>query len=113
VDDDVSIVATVRAILELEGFLVETAANGVEALASIEAQPPALLLLDMRMPVMDGWVFARELRARGLEIPILVMTAARDARRWAEEISANAYVAKPFELDDLLSAITRLIEPPG
>jgi CheY-like chemotaxis protein len=111
VDDDLAIVATLQVILEIEGYVVETASNGAEALELIAAQPPALIMLDMRMPVMDGWTFARELRSRGLEIPILVMTAARDVRRWAEEISADAYLSKPFELEDLLSAIKGLFEP--
>ena len=62
----------------------------------------------MRMPVMDGWGFARALRERGIKLPILVMTAAQDARRWAQEIDAEGYLAKPFDLLDLLSAVERL-----
>jgi len=61
----------------------------------------------MRMPVLDGWGFARELAARGVKVPIVVMTAAQDARRWAEEIGAEGYVAKPFDLTDLLAAVER------
>jgi DNA-binding response OmpR family regulator len=61
----------------------------------------------MRMPVLDGWGFARELGARGMKVPIVVMTAAQDARRWADEIGADGYVAKPFDLTDLLAAVER------
>ena len=108
VDDDPSILATVSEILEFEGYLVVTAANGVEALEVIEQHEPSLILLDMRMPVLDGWGFARRLVERGLQLPIVVMTAAQDARRWAEEIGAAGYVPKPFELPELLDAVERL-----
>jgi CheY-like chemotaxis protein len=109
VDDDPSILTTVSHVLEFEGYSVDTAVNGAEAIDSIERSRPGLVLLDMRMPVMDGWGFARELRERGVAVPILVMTAARDARQWAEEIGAQGYIAKPFELDDLLGAVDRLL----
>jgi CheY-like chemotaxis protein len=108
VDDDPSIRTTVSEILAMEGYPVETAADGAEALQAVERAQPALVLLDMRMPVMDGWGFARALRDRGLHLPILVMTAAQNARRWAEEIGADGYLAKPFDLLDLLNAVEQL-----
>jgi CheY-like chemotaxis protein len=108
VDDDPSIRTTVSEILAMEGYPVETAADGAEALQAVERVQPALVLLDMRMPVMDGWGFARALRDRGLHLPILVMTAAQNARRWAEEIGADGYLAKPFDLLDLLNAVEQL-----
>ncbi len=108
VDDDPSIRGLVAEMLDLEGYPVHTAANGAEALAAVEQEQPALVLLDMRMPVMDGWAFARETRRRGLALSILVMTAAQNARRWADEISADGYLAKPFDLDDLLRTVGRL-----
>jgi CheY-like chemotaxis protein len=107
VDDEPHIRATVTAMLEAEGYAVVEATNGAEALAAVEAAPPDLVLLDMRMPVLDGWGFAAELRRRGHAIPIVVMTAARDAAHWASEIAASAFVAKPFGLDDLISAVER------
>lgn len=110
VDDDPSIRSTVADMLELEGYVVATAANGADALARAEQQRLSLVLLDMRMPVLDGWGFARGVRELGLSLPIVVMTAARDARRWAAEIGAQGYVAKPFELDDLLSAVQRILD---
>lgn|SRR2546426_4715534 len=112
VDDDPSILATISEILELEGYEVRTATNGQEALASVERELPSLVLLDMRMPVLDGWGFARGLRERGLDVKVLVMTAAENARHWAREIGANDYLAKPFELSDLLSAVERLRRDP-
>jgi DNA-binding response OmpR family regulator len=108
VDDDPSIRQTVRDILDLEGYAVETAADGREALTAVERREPSLVLLDMRMPELDGWGFARAIRERGIQLPILVMTAAENARSWADEIAADGYVAKPFELEELLAAVERI-----
>jgi CheY-like chemotaxis protein len=112
VDDDPAILATVEEILTSEGYDVATAINGAQALEAIERARPALVLLDMRMPVLDGWGFARELRTRGVAVPVLVMTAAQDARRWAAEIAADGYLPKPFRLLDLLDAVERFVPPP-
>jgi CheY-like chemotaxis protein len=111
VDDDPSILDTVAELLDLEGYAVETASNGAEALDQLERTEPSLVLLDMRMPVMDGWSFVRTLKERGRSLPILVMTAAQDARKWAEEVGAAGYVAKPFDLLDLLDAVERVSGP--
>ena len=108
VDDDPSILAVVAQILHFEGYPVQTATDGAEALAAVDEQRPSLVLLDMRMPVLDGWGFARALATRGEALPIVVMTAAQDARRWADEIGAAGYLAKPFELPDLLDVVERL-----
>jgi CheY-like chemotaxis protein len=107
VDDDPAILRTVVDILMDEGYAVVTAANGAEALAALDSSEPASILLDMRMPVMDGWQFARELRALGRAIPIIVMTAAQDARQWAREIGAAGCVAKPFDMLELLAVVER------
>ena|SRR5579871_534651 len=106
VDDDPTILATVSDALDLEGFAVVTATNGAEALEIFDGNhKPSLVLLDMRMPVLDGWGFMRAIRERGLTVTVIVMTAAADARRWAREIGANGVLAKPFELDELISAV--------
>jgi len=110
IDDDPAILATVEAILSDEGYCVKTAANGDEGLRSLEEECPELVLLDMRMPVLDGWDFARALHERGLALPVIVMTAAQDARRWAQEIGAAGYLAKPFDLLDLLDTVARVEE---
>jgi two-component system chemotaxis response regulator CheY len=107
IDDDPAIRATVAEILTSEGYSVATAINGADGLQSLDRIDPALVLLDMRMPILDGWGFARALQSRGIQIPILVMTAAQDARRWAREINAEGYVAKPFDLIDLLDTVGR------
>jgi CheY-like chemotaxis protein len=105
VDDERDIRSTVAEMLEVEGYAVDLAANGADALEVVERRAPDVILLDMRMPVLDGWGFAAELRRRGRQIPIVVMTAARDAVRWADEIAASGAVAKPFGFDDLLRAV--------
>jgi two-component system, chemotaxis family, chemotaxis protein CheY len=108
VDDDPTILATVSETLDMEGYPVVTAANGAEALEAMERETPSLVLLDMRMPVLDGWGFLRVARERGLNPRVVVMTAAADARRWAAEVGAQGVLPKPFELDDLIFAVERL-----
>jgi len=109
VDDDTSIRDIVVEILSDEGYEVRGFSNGLDALRALTEELPALVVLDMRMPVLNGWEFAREMRSRGHDIPILVMTAAQDARAWAEEIGAVGYIAKPFEVDRLISAVANAI----
>jgi CheY-like chemotaxis protein len=108
VDDEETIREVVADALQLEGYPVATASNGLEALRLFDREHPSLILLDMRMPILDGWAFAKELRRRGTAVPIVVITAAQNARRWAEEIGAAAYLAKPFDLDDLIRIVERL-----
>ena len=108
VDDDPDILCTVSEVLDFEGYPVERAVNGAEALKAVERDQPALVLLDMRMPVLDGWGFARELQRRGVRLPIIVMSAARDARVWAREIGADGCLPKPFDLVDLVTAVEGL-----
>ena len=107
VDDDPEILAMLRDFLESEGLAVRTASNGAEALEALDDVVPALILLDMRMPVLDGWAFAERFHERALTYPIVVMTAAESARRWAEEIGATGYIAKPFDVNELLETIER------
>jgi CheY-like chemotaxis protein len=113
VDDDSSILETISEALSLEGYDVATAANGAEALEVFASVRPHVVLLDMRMPVLDGWGFARELKSRGLAAHVIVMTAAQDARAWADQIGAAAFLAKPFELLDLLDHVERFCTQGG
>jgi len=108
IDDDQAIRTTIADLLEAEGYPVATAVNGADGLVVLDQVKPALVLLDMRMPVLDGWGFARTLHERGISVPIVVLTAAQDARRWAREINAADVVAKPFDLIDLLDAVERI-----
>jgi CheY-like chemotaxis protein len=109
VDDDEAIRTLLRMALEDEGYSVIEASDGSEALDRIQRQSPQLILLDMRMPRMNGWAFAQAYRALpGPHAPILVMTAAQDAAASARDIGAQDHLAKPFELDDVLRAVARL-----
>ncbi len=106
VDDDLDIAELVRLALTDEGFDVVTATNGAAALDVAHESPPDLVLLDMRMPIMDGWTFARRYRAEPPpRAPIVVMTAARDAAERAAEIDADGFLSKPFSLDELFGVI--------
>ena len=110
VEDDPTLAATVAELLELEGYPVTTVTNGVEALQAVARRQPRLVLLDMRMPVLDGWGFARMAREAGYQLRIVIMSAAHDAHRWADEVGAAGHVAKPFEADELLAEISRVLQ---
>jgi two-component system chemotaxis response regulator CheY len=108
VEDDQAILSTIADTLAFEGYRVVTADDGASALEVIKRQPVALILLDMKMPVMDGWAFANAYRHQPVRhAPIVVLTAARDPAQWAAEIEATAYLAKPFDLDALLAVVGR------
>ena len=108
VDDDRMIRETLRDAFAGEGYEIQTAEYGASALPLVESDPPEIIVLDMRMPVMDGWDFAEALRHRGITIPILVLTASQNARAWAREIRAADFLAKPCDLLDLLDKMERL-----
>lgn len=87
-----------------------TAEHGAAALEIVASTTPAVILLDMRMPVMDGWTFARHYRdAYQPGAPIVVCTAARDAGERAAQIGADGTLPKPFRLDDLLDTVERFV----
>jgi CheY-like chemotaxis protein len=106
VDDDSDIRDVVVDLLEGEGYSVVTASDGIAALEAASQRDLAAILLDMKMPRMDGWEFARCYSATPEpHAPIVVMTAAQDASQRARDIGAAAYVAKPFRLDEMLTAV--------
>jgi CheY-like chemotaxis protein len=109
VDDDPDLVQLISGMLEILGYPVVTAANGAEALDAVDRERPALVVLDARMPILDGKGFSKSLKDKGVKIPILVITGAPDARKWAQDIGADGYLSKPFELTDLLEAVQRLV----
>jgi len=108
VEDQEDIRDFVAYVLESEGYRVTTAGNGAVALEQAAREPIDVVLLDMRMPVMDGWAFAQAYRQQpGPHAPIVVLTAAQDAASRAAQIQADDYLGKPFELDDLLNIVAR------
>ncbi len=109
VDDDPDILQTLALCLSTEGYRVLTASNGQEALELLEQNKPHALLLDLMMPVMDGWQFVAELDARGWRrSPLLILSADRAVQGHASKLRADAYLAKPFDLDDLLGKVQQL-----
>ncbi len=112
VDDDESILEFVREALADAGHEALTATDGGAALEIARERQPDLILLDMRMPIVDGWAFAEAYHAQpGPKAPLIVMTAARDAAGIANDIHAAGYLAKPFALDDLLALVERFRSP--
>lgn len=107
VDDDPGIRGTIRAILDEEGYTVATASNGCEALVRIAEQRPALVLLDLQMPVMNGWEVLTRVRESGLNIPVVFMTAGLRAHAEAARHHADGALPKPFDLDELLQLVER------
>ncbi len=106
VEDDADLLALMEIVLTDAGFRVRTAQEGRAALRRVEEEMPAVVLLDMRMPGMNGWEFAREFRSRhGRACPIVVVTAAENARQRAEEIGAEGWLAKPFDIEDVVRAV--------
>jgi len=113
VEDDEGIREFVSMALADEGYDVAAAPHGAAALALVRQAQPNLILLDMRMPVMDGWEFSRAYRQTPPpHAPIIVLTAARDAADRAEQIDADGYLAKPFDVDDLLDLVNRYTQRP-
>ena len=100
----------IRLTLTSEGFDVVTANNGVLALEQLDSNGRFdAILLDLQMPVMDGRTFYREMRARGVETPVIILSAyGADAAK--EELQAEAAVAKPFDPDFLIQLTHQLIE---
>ncbi len=111
VDDDTGVQETLEAILEFEGYEVAIAHDGLEALEWLTQATPDLVLLDLMMPRLDGFGVVRELEQRGRRsaMPIVVLTADGRAKEKAEQVGADGYVAKPFELNNLLAEIERVM----
>jgi DNA-binding response OmpR family regulator len=107
VEDDPVLRRTIAFALQSEGYSVMGARDGADALRVLGSATPWLILLDLRLPGMNGIDFAAEVHARGIPTQIAVVTGTRDARQAALEIGATDYLAKPFEVDDLVSLVHR------
>jgi two-component system, OmpR family, response regulator MprA len=108
VDDDAGVRDVLADSLATEGYHVATAASGAAALPLVASAGPDIIVLDMRMPGMSGGDLAEALRGAGVTIPILVLTAVQDPEAVAGEIGAADWIAKPFDLVDLLAKVERL-----
>jgi two-component system response regulator MprA len=118
VDDDAPILRMLARTLEAEGYAVEAAADGGAALAAVERSLPDAIVLDVAMPGLDGLAVTRRLRAKGLRVPILLLTA-RDAVRdrvAGLDAGADDYLVKPFDTEELSARVRALLrrnQPPG
>lgn len=115
VDDDPSLRQALKRALRLEGYHVELAADGTEALDAIAAETPDLVVLDVAMPGLDGLEVSQRLRAGGNRVPILMLTA-RDAvgdRVAGLDAGADDYVVKPFALEELFARVRALSRRSG
>jgi DNA-binding response OmpR family regulator len=106
VDDEPQVVWMLQFTLEAEGYQTLSAPDGRTALDEVREHHPNVVLLDIMMPVMDGWAFLEELQAiPATERPRVIVVSARSSlrdRAKAAELGADAFVAKPFNVDDLL-----------
>ena len=113
VDDDPAIRHVIATALADEGYEVVTAANGQEAMEQIHTQPPSAVLLDLNMPVMNGWELTAQVQASGLPVPLVFMTAGDRARAEAARHQVAGYLSKPFDLSLLLDCVEQVAGPPS
>ena len=113
VDDDDGIRTTLRDILEDEGYDVFEARDGIEGLAAVQGHSPSVLLLDLNMPRMSGWELFQRLQEAHIGVPTVIMTAGRRAADEALRLNAAASLAKPFDVEDVLTTVESLLPQPG
>jgi two-component system response regulator MprA len=115
VDDEPAVREALRRALALEGYDVELAENGAEALRKVGAADPDLVVLDVLMPEVDGLAACRRLRAEGNDVPVLMLTARAGIGDRVDGLDAGAddYLVKPFALEELLARIRALLRRGG
>ncbi len=108
VDDDPAIRGLVADALRDEGYVVDVAAHGREALEAMRARRPVTVVLDLMMPIMDGLSFIEACHSEQLcdNVPIVVISAVHDAVQRLREVPLQACLAKPFDLDDLIRTVS-------
>lgn len=114
VDGDPDLVDIIRTYLEARGYRVETASDGVEALARLETVHPAVVLLDVMMPRMDGWEVARVIRdhPQMTDVRVVMLTARGEFADKQEGLRSGAddYIVKPVRLEELVACVERNLE---
>ena len=115
VDDEPEMVRGLEDNLEFEGYQTFTATNGEDALAVAAREAPDLVILDLMMLKMSGWEVCRALRAKGIDVPIIMLTARGEEadRVGGLELGADDYIAKPFSLRELLARVRAVLRRPG
>jgi CheY-like chemotaxis protein len=111
VDDEPAIRYTLSDVLEDAGYRVVTACDGAEALRVVSRERPDAILLDLMMPVMDGWTFLVhcEVEPACAGIPIVIMSASQNLTSAQPTAPVRAVLPKPFDLDDLITLIADLV----
>ncbi|MBS6777656.1 MAG: response regulator transcription factor [Butyricicoccus pullicaecorum] len=106
VEDEANIRELLRLYLEREGYTVLEAENGVEGIKKCKSDKPDMLLLDVMMPVMDGWAVCREIRAES-DVPIIMLTAKGETadRVSGLEMGADDYIVKPLEMPEVIARV--------
>jgi two-component system OmpR family response regulator len=115
VDDEPNIVDVISMALRFEGFEVESASTGADAIAAVAARPPQLLVLDVMLPDIDGFEVARRLASARAEVPIIFLTA-RDSTEDVVHgltVGGDDYVTKPFSLEELVARIRTILRRSG
>jgi two-component system OmpR family response regulator len=115
VDDEPNIVDVISMALRFEGFGVESASTGADAIAAVAARPPQLLVLDVMLPDIDGFEVARRLASARAEVPIIFLTA-RDSTEDVVHgltVGGDDYVTKPFSLEELVARIRTILRRSG
>ncbi len=114
IDDDEDLLDVVTLALADEGYHAVTAPNGAAAFVLLSQARPALILLDVRMPITDGRDFIRAYRQTpGEHAPIILVSAVNNLAEVAGEMGAEGHLAKPFELDELLKVVGRHAQSVG
>ena len=115
VDDEPEMVRGLEDNLRFEGYQTAAAPDGRRGLALALSEAPDLILLDVMMPGMSGWDLCRELRRRGLDVPVIMLTARGEEvdRVLGLELGADDYVTKPFSLRELMARIRAVLRRPG
>ena len=111
VEDDSSIREMVALALEDAGYGVTAAGDGETAIELIPKEPPDVLLVDLLMPLMDGFEFMRRYADSGGHSPIIVLSAARDVDFARHKLTAAAVIEKPFDLNELIATVDRIAGP--
>lgn len=110
VEDDPDLRTLLASLVGMLDVDTVTAEHGLAALDAMDRRTPDLVILDMKMPVMDGWAYCDQLARRpGPRPPILVVTAAADVAARAATVGAEAWLEKPFEPEELLAVVERLV----
>jgi DNA-binding response OmpR family regulator len=115
VDDEPEMVRGLEDNLRFEGYQTVAARDGRQGLALALSEAPDLIILDIMMPGVSGWDVCRELRARGVDVPVIMLTARGEEvdRVRGLELGADDYLAKPFGLRELLARIRAVLRRPG